>query len=62
LAAVDEAPIVRQYRDGDREQLFQFIREVFSPDDGPCFSGSSWYLTMGDATRAVVTNVGKSAR
>lgn len=33
MAAADEAPIVRQYRAGDREQLFQFIREVFSPDD-----------------------------
>jgi hypothetical protein len=33
LAAADEAPIVRQYHDSDREQVFQFIREAFPPED-----------------------------
>lgn len=33
MAAADEVPIVRQYNADDRELVFQFIRETFSPDD-----------------------------
>jgi len=36
LPAADEAPIVRQYHDSDREQVFQFTREAFPPEDSTC--------------------------
>lgn len=52
MSVSDEAPIVHQYRAGDREQLFQFIREAFSPDD------SARLLTVLGSNAKSATSVG----